>query len=388
MATTSAKAPDGPKLSFAKVGRRPYGSVPASQQLIGHLQVAASAKRESAGIASAPRGPAASAVPPTPVTPVTAAGPALAARGRPNGTRAPEPPAIAVGSAPMRGGGAPEAVPAAPATAEISGKARLEAENQVTASLKDLKLETTPPNLIVNGASSASTEKSSKASNSQTPSDDVSQRADSSSELDTKPPSLDDKSITSGTTYNVLDEKESLRPDDSASVMAAAEDDDAFSVRGSILVNSRMGSEVAARVHHHRIQIGDMPPRTISKPVIADTQVQGVVTPQSGPSEHQPVVDVRIPLAAATSAPEAMNQLYQQAPDEKLLEAMHSPKDRLFLLRLEKDVISFVQDSKLVALRVGVGRRRLTALGTRTSTSPPATPSAGCWPTSSQTTTT
>ena len=224
----------------------------------------------------------------------------------------------------------------------------MDSDNRIVGGLSDLKLETKTPNLVVNGTGSASTEKSSKAGNSQTPSDEVSQKADSSSELDTKPPSLDDKSITSGTTYNVLDEKESLRPDDSASVMAAAEDDDTFSMRGSLVVNSRMGSDVAARVHHHRIQIGDMPPRTISKPVIVDAHTQGAATPQIGPSEHQPGVDLRIPLAAVTSAPESMNQLYQQAPDDKLVEALQSPKDRLFLLRLEKDVISFVQDSKWV----------------------------------------
>ena len=214
-------------------------------------------------------------------------------------------------------------------------------ENKMLAGLTGLKLETKAPSLVVNGTGSASTERSSKLATSQTPSDEVSQRADSNSELGTKPPSLDDKSITSGTTF-ALDEKESLRPDDSASVKAAAEDDDSFSVRGSLIGNSRMGSEVAPRVH--RLQIGDMPPRTIPQ-ILPESQLQDAATPQSGSSEQQPVADSVMPLSTATSTPNGSG-LYRQTPDEKLLEAMQTPKDRLFLLRLEKEVIDFVQDSK------------------------------------------
>jgi hypothetical protein len=36
----------------------------------------------------------------------------------------------------------------------------------------------------------------------------------------------------------------------------------------------------------------------------------------------------------------------KQTPDDKLLEALDSPKDRIFLLRLEQDLITFVKDSK------------------------------------------
>jgi hypothetical protein len=190
------------------------------------------------------------------------------------------------------------------------------------------------------------TERSSKLSNSQTPSDDTSQRADSSSEVGTKPPSLDGKSITSGTTF-ALDEKESLRPDDSASVKAAAEDDDAFSIRGSYIAGSRMGSDVAARIH--RIQIGDMPPRTLpAHHILAGSKTQGVVTPQSAGSDKQPAPDPKLSLVGGTATPDGLapNGFYSQNPDDKLLEAMQSPKDRIFLLRLEQQVIEFVQDSK------------------------------------------
>lgn len=224
----------------------------------------------------------------------------------------------------------------ASANVDANGASR---ETPLVVGLQNLKVGQNTPSLVVNGTSSASTGPSSKV---QTPSDDTSQKGDSSSDLGTKPPSLDGKSITSGTTFNALDEKESLRPDDSASVQAAAEDDDAFSVRGSLIAGSRMGSEVAARFH--RIQLGDMPPRSVPHQlVIAESGNQGAITPQSASSEQIPVTDAKIALVSATSTP---NGLYGQNPDEKLLEAMQSQKDRLFLLKLEEMVIDFVQDSK------------------------------------------
>jgi hypothetical protein len=223
-------------------------------------------------------------------------------------------------------------------------------DSHIVTGLRDLKLEARAPlNLVVNGSLSGMAEKPGKVGNSQTPSDDTSQRADSSSDLGTKPPSLDGKSITSGTTF-ALDEKESLRPDDSASVKAAAEDDDAFSIRGSYMAGSRMGSDVAARIQ--RIQIGDMPPRALpAHHILAGAKNQGVITPQSGISDKQVAIDVKAALVGGTATPEGLapNAFYSQNPDEKLLEAMQSPKDRIFLLRLEQQVIEFVQDSKCVA---------------------------------------
>lgn len=212
-------------------------------------------------------------------------------------------------------------------------------QDRLVDGLENLKIESSAPSLVVNGINSGSTGPSSKA---QSPSDEASQKADSSSELGTKPPSLDGKSITSGTTFNALDEKESLRPDDSASVMAAEQDDDVFSIRGSLIAGSRMGSEVAARVY--RIQLGDMPPRSIApQHVIVESGNRAATAPQTVSLEQQPVTDAKIALVGATSAP---NGMYGQNPDEKLLEAMQSPKDRFFLLKLEEMVIEFVQDSK------------------------------------------
>lgn len=158
----------------------------------------------------------------------------------------------------------------------------------------------------------------------------------------TKPPSLDGKSITSGTTF-ALDEKESLRPDDSASVKAA-EDDDTFSGRGSIVAGSRIGSEAGARAY--RAQFYDER-RSLHISGLPERPTQGVLTPQSGSSGQQTTDDGKPkPLVGASGAPEAFNLFYRQTPDEKLLEALDSPKDRIFLLRLEQDVIEFVKSSK------------------------------------------
>ncbi|KAJ0321591.1 hypothetical protein Brms1b_002618 [Colletotrichum noveboracense] len=222
---------------------------------------------------------------------------------------------------------------------EPSPPKKPDSSDPVVDGLKDLNIGRTP-SLVVNGTGSTFTERSKSATKDGS---DDSQRADSSSELGTKPASLDGKSITSGTTF-ALDEKESLRPDDSASVKAAAaEDDDAFSFRGPNLPNSRMGSDIAARARGI-IQLGDMPDRRLAQPVSGSLS-QGMITPQSASSDQQQ------PSANALSAnlPDSanlLNTIYGQAPDEKLLEAMASPKDRLFLLRLEAELIKFVQNSK------------------------------------------
>lgn len=204
-----------------------------------------------------------------------------------------------------------------------------EVVDDVVAGMRNASLDPKMPSLVVNGSGGALPEKP-KIISRQSSSGD-SQKADSTSDLGAKPPSLDGKSITSGTTF-ALDEKESLRPDDSASVKAAAaEDDDAFSIRDSLLTSSRMGSDVAVR----RMQSEDSSDRRVP-PLPAAPQV---IAGAPGPSGSQPA-------AGASISTDALNATYRKAPDDKLLEAMQSPKDRLFLLRLEKDVVSFIQDSK------------------------------------------
>jgi hypothetical protein len=213
-------------------------------------------------------------------------------------------------------------------------------EAKLVDAVQALSVNSPMPSLVVNGSGLVASR--SKADTVEGFSEDPFQRTDSGSELGTKPPSLDGKSITSGTTF-ALDEKESLRPDDSASVKAA-EDDDTFSGRGSIVAGSRIGSEAAGRAY--RAQFYEVPDRRSMQPM-QERQSQGISTPHSGSSGQQTTDDGKPkPLIGATGTPEAFNLFYRQTPDEKLLEALESPKDRIFLLRLEQDVIEFVKDSK------------------------------------------
>lgn len=216
-------------------------------------------------------------------------------------------------------------------------------EAKLVDAVKALRVSSPMPSLVVNGSGVTNTK--AKADGVETFSEDLFQRTDSGSELGTKPPSLDGKSITSGTTF-ALDEKESLRPDDSASVKAA-EDDDTFSGRGSIVAGSRIGSEAAARAY--RAQFYEAPDRRSMQPM-QERQSQGVITPQSGSSSQQTTDDGKSKplLVGPAGAPDGFSLFYRQTPDEKLLEALESPKDRIFLLRLEQDVIEFVKDSKYV----------------------------------------
>jgi hypothetical protein len=115
------------------------------------------------------------------------------------------------------------------------------------------------PSLVVNGSGASLLNVRRKTEAGDSFSEDPFHRTDSGSELGTKPPSLDGKSITSGTTF-ALDEKESLRPDDSASVKAA-EDDDTFSGMGSIVAGSRIGSEAAGRAYRAQAQYFEGPDR-------------------------------------------------------------------------------------------------------------------------------
>ena len=211
-------------------------------------------------------------------------------------------------------------------------------DDKLVDAVKAIHIQSSTPSLVVNGSSS-SIARGAPTSSESSP-DDPFQRTDSGSELGTKPPSLDGKSITSGTTF-ALDEKESLRPDDSASVKAA-EDDDTFSGRGSIVAGSRTGSEAAARAY--RAQTYEISDRRAVAPA---SEPQGILTPQSGSSGQQIMNEVHPkPHMGPSVNGEGFSLFYKQTPDDKLLEALDSPKDRIFLLRLEQDLITFVKDSK------------------------------------------
>ena len=171
----------------------------------------------------------------------------------------------------------------------------------------------------------------------------------------TKPASLDGKSVTSGTTF-AMDEKESLRPDDSASVKAA-EDDDSGPASGA--PSSRIGSEAGGRVFQDQFNeiYGGIGPG--AQPGIPSNrrQIPGIEeeAPQMPPVSVVPTMIAPniIPLPdVVQNNGSTFSPFDYQDPDEKLFEALESPKDRLFLLRLEQDVITFIMDPKYVQIIV------------------------------------
>jgi hypothetical protein len=72
---------------------------------------------------------------------------------------------------------------------------------------------------------------------------------------------------------------------------------------------------------------------------------------EEGPQMTHPPLGTALPAPVSLPPPQliaptgpSIDYKYQE-PDEKLFEALQSPKDRLFLLKLEQEVITFVRDS-------------------------------------------
>ncbi|PWY81829.1 R3H domain protein [Aspergillus heteromorphus CBS 117.55] len=150
----------------------------------------------------------------------------------------------------------------------------------------------------------------------------------------TKPTSFDSKSMASVTTF-AMDEKDSLRPDDSASVQAVDEEE-SLSGPASGAPNSLTGSESGARGFMQR-------PRAIlqpSGPIFVDgiQRTNGAILPDA-------VANNFVTNADAFQNGRTIHG-FPSDPDEKLLEAMKSPKDRLLILQLEEKVRHFIQNSK------------------------------------------
>ncbi|KAK2736020.1 hypothetical protein FQN57_000913 [Myotisia sp. PD_48] len=141
----------------------------------------------------------------------------------------------------------------------------------------------------------------------------------------TKLTSFDSKSMASVTTFG-MDEKDSLRPDDSASVQAVDEDD--------YLASMASTSNV---------------PGLLSINPIPNALVTGGLIPTESqrPGGENPRLTAVLSSAAAVSLNPGEPTLhgFPCDPDEKLMEAMNSPKDRLLLLQLEEKIISFIKNS-------------------------------------------
>jgi hypothetical protein len=165
----------------------------------------------------------------------------------------------------------------------------------------------------------------------------------------TKGPSFDTKSMASATTF-AMDEKESLRPDDSASVQAGDEEDHS-SPHGSAVTTSQHNSDVDAapvrvqlrdgysgiNIATRRPPVGPMqnPPRFGDFPLPSSTDLSHLPNDAQQPDP----ADIARP-------PPPDDRSLSIVPDEKLLDAMGTPKDRLLLLQLEEMIIAFIAQSR------------------------------------------
>lgn len=165
----------------------------------------------------------------------------------------------------------------------------------------------------------------------------------SSSDGSGKPPSIDGKSVASATTF-ALDEKESLRPDDSAS-LRAVEEEDVTSPPESVIADSRHGSDNgAARAFRDQLhEIAVMNPQS-HRGVPAGRFPAQPNGPHTLYDPSQPINGVRPTSQPLVNGPPNMSAI----PDEKLIEALQSPRDRLFVVKIEQDFIDFIKDSRYV----------------------------------------
>ncbi|CAI7587777.1 unnamed protein product [Penicillium pancosmium] len=160
----------------------------------------------------------------------------------------------------------------------------------------------------------------------------------------TKMTNFDSKSLASVTTF-AMDEKDSVRPDDSASVQAI-DDEESFSGPASGAPNSTTGSEAGGRGFRDQFREGSaLRPRGILPvpgPLFNDGSQRGVeaIPPDSVSNNFI------VPANSGSNSDGSSLHGLPKEPDEKLVEAMKSPKDRLLILQLEEKIRSFIKDSE------------------------------------------
>lgn len=156
-----------------------------------------------------------------------------------------------------------------------------------------------------------------------------------------KPHSFDTKSLTSVTTF-AMDDKESIRPDDSASVRAVDDDHP----HPALSRHSSFQHDVDNHVYRgprsfppviipgRRFPTMLNPPRFGNLPVSPVMETQDVQMPRPA-TPVLSIEDAREPVT-----------IVQLDPDEKLLDALTSTKDRLALLQLEERVLQFLRSDR------------------------------------------
>lgn len=145
------------------------------------------------------------------------------------------------------------------------------------------------------------------------------------SRCSTKQSSVGEKSTASALTF-AMDEKESIRPDDSASVQAI---DEEGLLSGAATASSQVGLDNSPPHRGEEATI-TRPPAPYSNTIPSQNSDFAATDPMRSNNAY-PVSEVSS-IAAA--------------PDEKLLEAMSVPKDRLLLLSIEEKMLAFIQRSK------------------------------------------
>ncbi|CAG8881838.1 unnamed protein product [Penicillium nalgiovense] len=156
----------------------------------------------------------------------------------------------------------------------------------------------------------------------------------------TKMTNFDSKSLASVTTF-AMDEKDSVRPDDSASVQAIDEEE-SLSGLASGAPNSVAGSEAGSRAFrdHYRDGIPTRPRGILPVPPLFDgTQPANRTIPPDSVANN-----FVIPANSNGIEDGQILHGFPLEPDEKLLEAMKSPKDRLLILQLEEKIRYFIKD--------------------------------------------
>ncbi|KAL9608055.1 MAG: hypothetical protein Q9167_007095 [Letrouitia subvulpina] len=169
----------------------------------------------------------------------------------------------------------------------------------------------------------------------------------------TKPASIDGKSTASGTAF-ALDEKESLRPDDSASTKAV-EEEDLYSGSGTGAPSSRVGSEAGSRAFRDQFnEVSENMGHVVHRPNLASQEIPGIEEENSHAADSSIASSApaaRSAVAGGATASSSINgstfSVVYQEPDEKLFEALDSPKDRSFVFGLEQEIIKFIRDSKI-----------------------------------------
>lgn len=155
----------------------------------------------------------------------------------------------------------------------------------------------------------------------------------------TKQHSFETKSMGSVTTF-AMDEKESIRPDDSASVRAADDED----VGSTLSRNSTFQNEPDVIMPPMRGPVRLVGPNLAHArrfPTLTHPPRFGDLETSPISPEHENLSQLE-DISIATPKDDEELSTTPAPPDEKLLDALASPKDRIFILQVEEKLLMFM----------------------------------------------